>query len=191
MREELSQDIDEKRLAAGDGLGPDVAHALMQPLLDHYIKLHQVVHKKLGHAKTATQHGLETVDADENSELPKKLQELDTIWDEILSMFREAGLSTQDLEEIEKNLMLIPCAIKQYYQELIERDKALTGLIDEITAGEYTSAYEQAKKITEQLQGVPNLMSGLGPKDYEDQALQDSTDEMRRKAFKIVRDHES
>lgn len=192
--------IDERDLATGDAPGPEISDELMQPLLDYYVKLHEVVQKKLGHAKTATQHGLEKFTADDGSDLPQKLAELDQLWNEILEMFREAGLSTQDLEEIEKTLMLIPNAIRAHYEDLIERDRALRALIDEITSRDYLEAYEHARRITKKLQSAPNLMSGLKPDDYEQgwdigvkpaapKAGDEADDEENApcRAFKIVR----
>lgn len=171
---------------------PEQADMLMDLVLDHYIKHHAVVLKKLEHAQSATTQGLQEVKSfvegmanithTPHSETPHsedELQKYDALWDSIISIFRQSGISEDELTQIEQILLTTPKIIRKYYEVLTEQDKALQRLIEELNA----PAYEQAMKVVSRVQAHPNPMTMLTPDEYDDYEPAESS---KVQAFKII-----
>lgn len=98
------------------------AHEAMMCVMEHYVRHHEVVLKKLGHARDATISSIreietlfENIENDTvNAEL-KEIRKYENLWDAIINMFREAGVSEDDLTNIESVLGDIPRAIRKHY----------------------------------------------------------------------------
>ncbi len=134
-------------VAAGE---QDIARELMTAyLVDHYKRVHEIVQAKLGHARTATGQGLAGADA--KTDAAEQLQKLDIVWQEIIALFRQSGLTTKDMEAIEKVLESIPATIKAHYTQLVDDDAGLCRLMAEIADEEYRNAYEQSRGLAKRL----------------------------------------
>ncbi|MBU0800468.1 MAG: hypothetical protein KKA05_05630 [Alphaproteobacteria bacterium] len=147
------------------------AEEAMACVMEHYIKHHQVVLKKLTHAHDATVTSIREIEAMmasldaadiAESELAE-VRKYDGLWLGIIDMFRQAGMSESELVQIEGVLKDIPRAIKTHYDVLLKHDKALMAMIEDLNAEKYRQAFEVIKKA----QSGPNLMSGLDPSEYE------------------------
>lgn len=141
----------------------------MMLVLDHYLKHHQIVLKKLRIAKQSTHISINEIkDIKERFDLKTEIKEfkdidhMNDLWTEIISLFEHSGISEEELHEIEKVLITVPKAIKQHYVKLLEQDQELTKLIETIQSDRYQKAY----KIVKDIQNEPNPMSGLEAKEY-------------------------
>ena len=151
---------------------PEESHALMELVLEHYIKHHQSVLKKLVHAQHATMQSIREIEelnkeiqADENLQEFQTVRKYDKMWGQIIELFENSGLSETELHKVEDMLTTIPKVIKKYYEMLVQNDKILMQLINELNS----EKYKKAIKIVNKVQQRPNLMTGLGPEEYEEQ----------------------
>jgi hypothetical protein len=147
------------------------AHEAMMCVMEHYVRHHEVVLKKLSHAREATLTSIREIEAlfadVENARAHNELKEIrkyDKLWDSIIESFREAGISEDDLNNIESVLDDIPRAIRKHYELLLAQDKALQALIAQLADEKYQKAFALIKDV----QGLSNPMTGLGPEEYEE-----------------------
>lgn len=149
-----------------EALDPAALELIATHVLEHYLKHHQVVLKKLEHARTATSQSIQ-----ENKAPAQEIQEAlpyDMVWEKIIDMFRVGGMSEAELNEIEKILGSVPRAIKIIYDVLVKQDAFLQALITELQSEHYIRAIE----YTRQVQKKKNPMTGLTG-DYYDSAVND------------------
>ncbi len=139
---------------------PEHNKALTTTVLDHYLKHHELVLKKLLLVQKATQISIEKLTRLASGASP---EEFDTIWDETIEMFKNCGVSEEELFAIEDVLVTIPKAIKDPYQTMIDEDDSVQALLKQINRQEYEKAMVAIKKV----QSKTNPMSGLGPDEYE------------------------
>lgn len=159
---------------------------LMGYALEHYIKHYDAVLRKLEHAKSATQKSMDDVQKEKN---PGAAQggyaELDEIkaygdmWGKVISLFRDAGVSEDELVRIESILGGMPKLIKKYYDILLLQDAVLQSLLRELES----EKYRQALEVVSRIQSKPDAMSGLDAREF-DFALE----EKQKRAF-IFRTH--
>ncbi len=155
-------------------LQTEKAHELMACVMDHYVKHHKVVLKKLGHAHSATLKSIEEIDdicvrysiRPDSAEF-QEVRRYDKMWEEIIALFRQKGASEEDLLKIDEILTGIPQAIKHYYDLLVAQDRALKKLIAQLDF----DRYREACTAIAQIQGGPNIMSGLLPQQYGEENL--------------------
>ncbi|MCB9990726.1 MAG: hypothetical protein H6867_05035 [Rhodospirillales bacterium] len=131
----------------------EIARELMTAyLVDHYKRLHDVVEKKLAHAKTATRRSIDRAERDDgDAAAGTHFEKLDAVWAEIIGLFRKSGLTTGDMEAIEQVLEAIPATIKSYYTDLVDHDRQLVRMIETMAAEEYQNAYSKAQEIADRL----------------------------------------
>lgn len=139
----------------------DTAHEIMEVAFEHYFMHTEAVLKRLGYAKDATNQSLEGL---------LKVKSYRGVWDEILGKFIEAGLSEDGLQRIELVLGNMPKMIDEIYTTLVEADRELASLEEELGSEKYRQALEQIEEI----QSQPNQMSGLGPEEYDIDLFEDS-----------------
>ena len=134
---------------------------LISTVLEHYLKHHELVLKKLITVQKATQMSLEKIQLLSEA---TNADEFDTIWDETIEMFRDCGISEDELFQIEDILNNIPKAIKENYQKMVDKDQSIQDLTKELDRDKY----EQAMQSIKAAQDEPNPMTGLGPEEYEE-----------------------
>ncbi len=145
------------------------SHDVSALLLDHYMKHHEVVLKKLHFAKDATDLCLsqlkETADklkAEDKKNISLK-EEFEKMWSEILEQFVEGGVSEEDLIKIEGVIETIPSDIKAHYDNLSSKDQEFLDLVESMNV----SAYKSAKALAHKAQSEPNILSGMTADDYK------------------------
>lgn len=150
---------------------PAVSDEIMSYALDHYLKYHEVVMKKLCHAREATKHSLHEINAlckrlriDGTSEELEDVKKYDEMWRDIIHLFSNCGASETELELIENVLVDVPETIRRHYEVLLQQDQMLAALIEEISNSKYRDALDAIKKI----QSRPNPMSGMTPEEYDE-----------------------
>lgn len=139
-------------------------------VMEHYIRHHEVVLRKLTHAHEATIASIQEIeammadldDAARTHELAE-VKKYDGLWLTIIDMFRGAGVSETELGKIEGVLTGIPHAIKTHYDALVEKDKVLMKMIEDLGAEKYRRAFELIRKA----QSGTNPMSGLSSHEYD------------------------
>ena len=140
-------------------------------VMEHYIRHHEVVLRKLRHAHEATVASIREIEEmmaglDDAVGHQKELAEVrkyDGLWVTIIDMFRQAGVSETELGKIEGVLTGIPRAIKVHYDALVEKDKVLLKMIEDLGAEKYRKAFEMIRRV----QSEPNPMTGLSPYEYD------------------------
>lgn len=158
---------------------------LMDYLMHYYVTQNKIVQKKLYHAHKATQKSIEDIDEicdryQIKSDLKEfeNIKKLNGLWGQLMPLFRETGLAEEDLEKIEHAMVSTPRAIRDYYDALIEQDKMLGEMIEEIQSEDFKKSYQNAKMISVNIQQRPNPMSGLPGNEYEpDHSKQAATDQ--------------
>ncbi len=140
---------------------------LMNIILEHYNKHHEIVLRKLRHTQNATQQSIQDIDG--QADKVHELTDFDKMWNEVIEMFLKSGASEEDVFKIESLITTIPQDIKTHYEHLVQEDKNLMTLIESLD----TDAYHEARASVTKLEKEPNLMSGLKPEEYE---LKDNTD---------------
>lgn len=140
---------------------PDQNKALTTTVLEHYLKHHELVLKKLILVQKATQMSIDKLALLSSATSP---DEFDTIWDETIEMFKNCGISEEELFAIEDVLVKTPKSIKDHYQTMVDEDLSIQTLLKEIDR----EKYEQAMDAIKEVQGKSNPMTGLGPEEYED-----------------------
>lgn len=157
----------------------DTAHEIMEVAFEHYFMHTEAVLKRLAHAKNATQQSLDGL---------MKVQAYGNVWDEILDKFMAAGLSEDGLQRIELLLGGMPKMIDDVYSTLVQADRELVSLEEELESARYRDALEQIEEI----QSRPNQMSGLGPEEYdidlhEDADIKDARRKVEVEVYKLAR----
>ena len=97
---------------AGDNA--DAARALV---FGYYTKLHDIVLKKIEHAHTATNQSMgDFVSGDQGkvSSALEDLQKYDEFWQELIELFKGAGMSLDGLARIDEVLSGLPKIISKY-----------------------------------------------------------------------------
>ena len=110
--------------------------AICHLTLEYYIKHHEVVSRKLGHARDAT-------DQVENH-TAKRYSHL---WKEIIQIFHSVSLSEEELRTIEEIIEKLPAQIKKIYDQLVALDQVLQKLIKELDQDCYRDALKFAKEV--------------------------------------------
>lgn len=146
----------------------------MACVMEHYIRHHEVVLKKLNHAHQATLDSISELEAmmatlNRADADIHEIRKYDKLWAGIIELFRESGVSEDELNKIEKLLEEIPRVIHKHYEILLQKDKALLAMIEELGADKYRRAFDMIR----QAQSGPNAMSGLDPAAY-DQGSEDN-----------------
>ena len=149
---------------------PEEADELLDTVLEHYVKHHEVVLRKLEHAQSATAQGIQEIKTIGNTPKEQKaensaveLERYDELWDSIIEMFRSSGISEEELSQIEQVLTMTPKIIRKYYELLTQQDKILQELIVEMNSEKYT----QALNVVNKVQSQPNPMTMLPPEEYD------------------------
>lgn len=164
---------------SGDQVAIDHKNAerLMCSVLEYYIKHHDVVLKKLDHARDATKKSINEIDVvskasilDVPDEQKQEIQAYDDMWMQIIEHFRDSGVSEDELIKIEEILTKIPRLIKKYYDLLVEQDHVLQKLMEELKSDEYQEALE----ITENIQSRTDSLSGLSPHEFDSKEFERS-----------------
>ena len=145
--------------------------SVMACVLEHYLKHYDIVLKKLSHARDATKQSIKELDeislnnedSSDSDEDRVIVEAYDGMWDTVITQFRDAGATEEDLLKIEAVLEKIPRLIKKYYDTLVEQDALLQEIIKEIQAPKYA----EAMKITKKIQGGTDMLSGLEPDEFE------------------------
>jgi hypothetical protein len=161
------------------------ADVLMAHMLDYYVKLHSIVTKKMGHAKSATSERiaeLQEQNGDQDDEALNKYKELLGLWDQVLELLEKSGVTTETMEDISAMEESYPQAIRNHYDRLVEMDKALVSLIAEVEDEKYQELYRHSKEITERIQKGKNLMSALPGSEYDQGTQNPKTDEKKDSA---------
>ncbi len=136
---------------------------LMEIVLQHYLKHHEIILKKLVHAQKATEMSMAQLRemSDANN-----AENVDVMWAEIINMFRDFAASEDELFNIEDLLGTVPKTIKEPYEELVENDDELQKLKAELDSDEY----KKAKEAVNRVQAEPNPMSGMTADEYAKKA---------------------
>lgn len=161
----------------GDYPDPEEADFIMECMLTRYVMQNRIIKSKLHHVQTATRQRMSDIEkivakeealAQKLNEL-KKTKMLDGLWQQLIDLLQEIGLSEEDIDNIDDAVTSTPSHIRKYYDILVEQDRDLSNLIYEINSENFVSAYTEAHEITTKIQKRPNEMSGLGPEEYEPQ----------------------
>lgn len=137
-------------------------------LLDHYIKHNEVVLSKLKFAQDATQKCMDEMRSvynkakSEDRDSMKNFGEFDKMWEDIIEMFVNRGVSEDDMFKIESVIKTIPANIKEHYDELTQQDEEFLEMLDNLN----TSAYKKAKAKVMTLHATPNPLNGKTFEDY-------------------------
>lgn len=140
-------------------------------VMEHYIRHHEVVLRKLNHAHKATLESIHEIeqmmaeldDAAAHAHELAEVRKYDGLWITIIDMFRSAGVSESELGKIEGVLTGIPRAIKTHYDALVAQDKVLLKMISDLGAEKYRRAFEMIREA----QSKPNPMTGLSAHEYD------------------------
>lgn len=142
---------------------------LTKTLLEHYMKHHEIVLSKLKFAQTATKTCIDEVRQVQervkglDKESIKDFHDFDAMWQEIISLFVQGGISQEELFEIEKLVTAIPKDIKTHYDELTQEDKDFLALVESLN----TAAYHKARERVSELQAQPSPFNGKTSQDFE------------------------
>ena len=154
---------------------PAEADFIMECMMTRYVMQNRIIKSKLHHVQTATRQRMTEVEkivakeealAQKLNEL-KKTKMLDGLWQQLIDLLQEIGLSEEDIDNIDDAVTSTPSNIRKYYDILVEQDRELSNLIYEMNSENFMSAYTEAREITTKIQSRPNEMSGLGPDEYE------------------------
>ena len=151
------------------------ANKLLQTAFEHYNIHYDVVLKKLGHAQEATNLSLKDGDAEETTSAHSDS------WGEIITLFKECGITEEELFQIEKVLKTLPENIRVHFERLIKIDQTLQKLMQ--TLEEIN--YKETIKTINRVQTQPNPMSGLERDDYET-SVSETTEDDAVRVFSFV-----
>ncbi len=170
----MGHKIEDIKLGKGELPSPEESDFIMECMMTHYIMQNQVIKTKLRHVQSATRQRMKEIEKNTvGQELSTKLQDLkntqklDGLWDKLISLLHEIGLTEDDIKSIEDTVTATPKTIRKYYDALVEQDRELSNLIYEMNSDTFKSAHSKAGKMTTQIQKRPNTMSGLLPREYE------------------------
>ena len=145
------------------------AVSLTDMLLDHYLKHHEIVLAKLKFAQDATKKSLDEVRSTHEKVRERdntnihEFSDFEKMWEEVIKMFLDGGLSENDIFEIEKLVTTVPEDIKKHYDDLSQQDKSFMTLVEGLNA----DAYKKAKARVVSLQAQPNPLNGKTADDYK------------------------
>ncbi len=148
---------------------------LTKMLLENFLRHHEIVFSKLKFAQEATKQSLEhirkTYEDVKGRDATNILEfkNFDKMWEEIIAMFIQGGLSEDEIFKIEDIITTIPPDIKQHYTDLTAQDKTFLTLVESLNV----SAYKKAKQKVAELQAQPNIMTGLTKSDYQQAIVKD------------------
>lgn len=147
---------------------------LTKMLLENYLKHHEIVFSKLKFAQEATKHSLDHIrkayEDVQNSGNVQEFKNFDKMWEDIIQMFVQGGLSEDEIFKIENIITTIPPDIKQHYNELTAKDQDFVKLVESMNV----AAYKKAKSKVAELQAQPNIMSGMSKADYQQAIIMDT-----------------
>ncbi len=155
------------------------SNALTNMLMEHYLRQHEIVLTKLRFTQDATKASIneirnihekvkETDDAQESD-----LKDFSSMWEHIINMFVEGGLSEQALFDIEKIITQIPDDIKQHYDDLTSKDKDFLARMEKLNKSGYNSAKERVLNLQEEA----NPLTGKTAADYQEAIAQKEPEE--------------
>lgn len=156
--------------AEPEWLPEEESQDLTKMLLENYLKHHEIVFSKLKFAQEATKQSLDhirkTYEDVKNRDATNILEfkNFDKMWEEIIHMFVQGGLSEDEIFKIEDVITTIPPDIKEHYNTLTAQDKTFMTLVESLNV----SAYKKAKNKVAELQAQPNVMSGMSKSDYQE-----------------------
>lgn len=156
--------------ATGHSFSEEKLQDAMLCVLEHHVKHHQIVFRKLGHAQKATTQSIEEMQEiisrlrnESQSRELTEIKKFDKLWQDVIELFENAGLSEEELFKIEDILLTIPKMIKKYYETLVVQDEILNKLSRELKDLDY----DKSIKIVREVQDRPNPMTGLEPGIYD------------------------
>ena len=129
---------------------PQVCRNERALVFECYTKRHEVVLKKIGHARTATRQAVgASVSVEKNVDRSAlgDLTKYDRFWEELIALFKEAGMSFDGLNKIEEVLRGLPTMIKKYYEVLVKQDRRLLMLLKELTTKKYDHIWKALDKV--------------------------------------------
>lgn len=150
------------------------SHALTNILMEHYLRQHEIVLRKLHFAQDATKTSINKIrnihEKVKNTKEPQtsELKDFSSMWESIIKMFLQGGLSEQALHDIEKIITQIPDDIKQHYDDLTNSDKDFLSRMEQLNK----SGYSEAKKRVMHLQEEENPLTGKTASDYSNAIAQ-------------------
>lgn len=159
---------------------------MMQLVFNHYLNHHKAVFKKLHHARDATQKSYEelehlTGDLRVSQDAPQPLTRAhiyDTMWGNILDLFKDYGVTENELDAIDSILTDIPRQIKKHYEILIEQDRILKALISKLHTPEYQKALSLIQEVQERSETLTN--------DMDENLLAKTSERDISRAFKFL-----
>lgn len=148
---------------------PEESNALTNMLMEHYLRHHEIILTKLRFAQGATKQSIEEIRnmhekiRESKGSQESELNDFGDMWERIIKMFMQGGLSEKALFDIEKIVTQIPDDIKQHYNDLTSKDKDFLSRVESLSK----SGYEKAKKRILNLQEEPNPLTGKTATDYQ------------------------
>lgn len=139
--------------------------SLTDMLLDHYLRHHEVVLKKLKFAQSATKQCIEEIRnvhekmRDRDNTNIHEFTDFDKMWEDIIGLFVDGGLSEDELFKIESLITTVPQDIKIQYDSLSQQDKSFLALVESMNS----IAYKKAKERVMKLQSRPSPLTGRVP----------------------------
>lgn len=136
--------------------------SLTHLLLDHYVKHHELVLMKLKFAQSATRKSIDQIRnvhekiKDVTTNNIKEFKDFDTMWEDVISMFLEGGLSEDSIFKVEDLITKMPKEIEDHYNDLNQSDKNFITLVESLNR----NAYQKALEKVVQFQKQPNPFSG-------------------------------
>ncbi len=184
-----SEELDFSEDMTDDDLRLLDADEVMLHACEHYLKHHDVVFKKLLHTQEATLQSLQEIkdlckklDERTRSEEIARVKKYDDMWGQIIGLFRDAGVSEEELGKIETVLSSIPESIDKFYRVLLEKDIALLALMAELESDHYKRALSIVRKV----QSRPDPLSGLPASEYDvNHAAPERNEVISPRAYKI------
>lgn len=145
------------------------ASSLTHMLLDYYLKHNEIVLTKLKFAQEATQKCLSEVRTtyeklhDKDNTNIAEFKDFDNMWEEVIKLFVNNGLSEDEMHQIEKLVTRIPKEIKKHYDDLSQQDKSFMTLVESINHNAYVRAKEKVMIVQKQ----PSPFNGKTIDDYK------------------------
>lgn len=122
--------------------------------LTYYIKFFDMVLEKIAIARQAT----EASDVDSANHYVSE-------WDRILKNYVRNGATEEDLAKIEEILSTVPASIRTNYETMVAESEKVRDLMEDLSRKEY----REAIRLAEEVQSLPNPMSGLTPEEYAEE----------------------
>jgi hypothetical protein len=119
----------------------DEKRKVMETVLEHYLKHHEAVLRKMQIAQQATKETYQEIEQNEIN-----IDECHEDWEENIKSFINAAISEEGLTKIDDVLLTIPENIKESYDELIQAETHLVELLADLTSEKYQEAIEKSAK---------------------------------------------